>query len=158
MRPGQGGGDEAHPRKEFSEVMLNLGDHASRSVPGSGLVVEAAVADQRRIAGPAARPSEQILDAPFQDLIGRQADRVPHLPPLQRLVEGRERKGRVGANDDGLPLRAVPVNDREEHVVPPVRTVDVARPKLGRETVAARVEDEERVVADGLEVAVVGGP
>ncbi len=26
VRPGQGGDDEAHPRKEFSEVMLDLGD------------------------------------------------------------------------------------------------------------------------------------
>jgi len=40
--------------------------------------------------------------------------------------------------------------------VPPVRTVDVARAKFGREAVAVQVEDEERVIADGLEVAVVG--
>ena len=33
VRPRERGDDEAHPRKEFSEVMLNLGDHAPRSVP-----------------------------------------------------------------------------------------------------------------------------
>src|SRR5712691_1823451 len=40
---------------------------------------------------------------------------------------------------------------------PPVRTVDVARPERGGQAVAVLVEDEERVVADGLEVAIVGG-
>src|SRR5438874_7745517 len=29
---GQGGDDEAHPRNEFPKVMLDLGDHSSRSV------------------------------------------------------------------------------------------------------------------------------
>src|SRR5712664_4595856 len=48
IRPGQGGDDEAHPRKEFSEEMLNLGDHSSRSVPGGRLIREAPIADQRR--------------------------------------------------------------------------------------------------------------
>jgi hypothetical protein len=39
------GDDEPHPRKEFSEMMLDLGDHASRPVPGYRLILEAAVAD-----------------------------------------------------------------------------------------------------------------
>jgi hypothetical protein len=54
-------------------------------------------------------------------------------------------------------LRTVPVNDGEKHFVPPVRTVDVTRPELGRKAVAVWVEDEQRMIADGLEVAVVGG-
>src|SRR2546425_12482595 len=105
IRPGQGGDNEAHPRKEFPEMMLDLGDHSSRSVPGGGLVVEAAVPDQRRVARPAAGPSEQIFNGPLQDIIGRQPNRVPHPPAFQRLVEGRQRKGRVRPNDDGLALR-----------------------------------------------------
>ena len=52
-RPGQGGDDEARPRKEFPEMMPDLGDQSSRS--GGGLVVEVPVADQRRVAGSAAR-------------------------------------------------------------------------------------------------------
>jgi hypothetical protein len=36
--------------------------------------------------------------------------------------------------------------------------VDVARPERGRKAVTGLVEDEQRMVADGLEVAVVGGP
>jgi hypothetical protein len=35
--------------------------------------------------------------------------------------------------------------------------VDVARPELGREAVALRVEHEEGVIADGFKVAVVRG-
>src|SRR6266446_7945415 len=46
VRPGQAGDDEAHPRKEFAEMMLDLGDHASRSDPRGRLILEAAVADQ----------------------------------------------------------------------------------------------------------------
>ena len=32
--PGQSGDDEAYPRKQLPEVMLDLGDHAARAVPG----------------------------------------------------------------------------------------------------------------------------
>src|SRR3989449_11742631 len=48
IRAGQGGDDEAHPREEFPKVMLDLGDHPARSVPRGGLILEAAVADERR--------------------------------------------------------------------------------------------------------------
>jgi hypothetical protein len=42
-------------------MMLNLRDHAARAVPGSGLVLEAAVADERRVTRSAAGPGEQVL-------------------------------------------------------------------------------------------------
>src|SRR5262245_51752374 len=70
VRPGQGGHDEAHSGEQFTEMMFDFGDHAPRSVPGGGLVLEAAVADQRRVARSAARPRQQILDLPFQHVIG----------------------------------------------------------------------------------------
>jgi hypothetical protein len=53
--PGQGGDDEAHPRKQFAEVMLNLGDHASRPVPRRRLILEAPIADQWGVTRSAAR-------------------------------------------------------------------------------------------------------
>ena len=37
VRPGQGGDDETHAGEEFPEVMLDLGDHAPRPVPGGSL-------------------------------------------------------------------------------------------------------------------------
>jgi len=135
--------------------MLDLGDHAPRAVPGGRLILEAPIANQWRMARSAAGPGEEILDAPLEHVIGGQADRVPHPPLFQRLVEGGQRKRRVRADDHRLPSRTVSVNDGEEHVVPPVRAVDVARPELGREAVALRVEDEEGVIADGFKVAVI---
>src|SRR5712692_11435005 len=69
VRPGERGDDETDPREEFSEVMLDLGDHASRSVPGGGLIREAPIPDQRRVAGSASGPGEQVLDPPLQYLI-----------------------------------------------------------------------------------------
>ncbi len=136
-------------------MMLDLGDHSSRSVPGAGLILEAAVPDQGSVAWTAAWPDEQIFDGPLQDVIGREADRVPHLASFQRLVEGREGKRRVGADDHGLPPGLGALNDGQEDLAPAVRTVHVAWPERGSETVAVLVEDEERVIADGLEVAVV---
>src|SRR2546425_10259620 len=55
--PGQGGDDEAHPRKQLPEVMLDLGDHPPWPVPGGGLILEAAVSDQWGVAGSAASKS-----------------------------------------------------------------------------------------------------
>jgi len=109
VRPGQGGDDEAHPGKELAPVMLDLDEDPSRSVPGGGLIGEAAVADPRGMAGPAAGRDEQVLDGPLQHGVGRETDGVCHAPPLQRLVEGRELKGRVGAEDDALPPGPLPI-------------------------------------------------
>src|SRR5882724_11460672 len=70
-------------------------------------------------------------------------------------VDRGERKGRVGANDDGLVPILVTIDDGQEDLLPPGRTGDVARSELGGQAVALLIEDEERMVADGLEVAVV---
>ena len=49
-RPRERSDDEAHPAKQFAEVMLDLGSHASRPVPRGGLILEAPVSDQRSVA------------------------------------------------------------------------------------------------------------
>jgi hypothetical protein len=67
---------------------------------------------------------------------GREADGIRHGALLQRLVQRREGKRRVGPNDDGLLPSLGPVNDGQEHLVPPVSTVDVAWPERGGQTVA----------------------
>ena len=92
-------------------MMLGLGDHAARTVPGGSLVPEAAVADQRRVAGPAAGSCQQILDLPLQHVVGRQADRVAHPAALQRLVERRHRERRARPDHDRLPAPAIPIDD-----------------------------------------------
>jgi hypothetical protein len=154
--PGQGGDDKAHPREEFPEVMLDLGNHSPRPVPGRGPILEASIPHQRGVAGSAPGPGEQVLDHPLQHLIGREPDGVRHTPALEGLVQRWEGKGRVGADDDGLPPGLGSLNEREEDLLPPVRTVDVARPERGGQAVAILIEGEERMVADRLEVAIVG--
>ena len=152
IRSGQGGNDESHPREKSSEMMLDLGDHPSRPVPGGRLILEASILHQRGVAGSAVGPNEQIFDGPLQDTVGREADRVPHTPPLQRFVQGWQGKGRISSDDDGVSSGLAAIDDGEEHLIPSVSTVDVARPERGGQAVAALVEDEERVIADGLEV------
>jgi len=78
------------------------------------------------VAGSAAGPGQQVLDGPLQHIVGQEADSVRHTPPLQRLGNGREGQGRVGSDDDGLPPGPGAVNDGQEHLLPPVSTVDVA--------------------------------
>jgi hypothetical protein len=121
------------------------------------LILETPIADQRRVARSATGPSEQILDAPLQDIVSRESDRIPHPSPFQCLIEGRQGKRRVGTDDHRPAVRAVPVNDGKQDFVPAVRTMDVAGPEFGREAVALGVEDEERMVADRLKMAVVRG-
>src|SRR3989454_7396809 len=123
----------------------------------SRLILEAPIADQGGMARSAAGPSEEILDAPLQHVVGWEADRVPHPSPFQGLIEGGQGERRVRTDDNGLPSRAIPINDGKEDLVPPVRTVDVAGPEFGGEAVALRVENGQRVIADGLEVAIVRG-
>jgi len=144
------------PWKEFPEMMLDLSDDPPRPVPGGGLILDAPIADQRGVAGPAAGSDEEVLDGPLQHGIGRETDGRRPMPSLQRLGEGREGTGRVGADDDGLPPGLGPLNDREDGLLPPVRTVDVAWPERGGQAVAVLVEDEEGMGADGLDGAGVG--
>src|SRR2546427_2377898 len=110
VRPKRGD-DEAYSGKQFTEVMLDLGDHAARAVPGGGLIVEAAVADQRGVARLAARPSEQVPDDPLKDVVGWQANRISHTSSFERLIDRGRGERRVGPDDDGVALRAVPVNN-----------------------------------------------
>jgi hypothetical protein len=133
---------------KLAEVMLDLGDHPPGAVPRGGLIVEAPIAHQRGVTGPAPRPSEKVLDDPLQHLVGRESNGVRYGTPLQCLVDCGERKGRVGADDHGLSPILEPVDDGKEDLVPPIRTVHVARPELGGEAVAALVEDEQRMIAD----------
>jgi hypothetical protein len=69
----------ANSREQLAEMMFDLGDHAARSVPQRGLILEAPVTHQRRVARSAAWAGQQILDLPLQDFVRRQADRIPHL-------------------------------------------------------------------------------
>src|SRR6476660_10589745 len=85
IRSGQGGDDEAYPGTVLPEMMIDLGNHSSWSVPGGSLIVEASIPHQRGVAGSAPGPGEQVLDRPLQHLIGREPDGVGHVPLFQCL-------------------------------------------------------------------------
>jgi hypothetical protein len=53
-------------------------------------------------------------------------------------------------------LLLLPLDLRQKHGVPVLGTVDVPRPQLHRQTVALSIEQQQRVIAGRLEVAVVG--
>ena len=118
-------------------MMLDLRDHAARAVPGSGLVVEAPVADERRVARLAPWPSQQIFDAPLQDVVGRQPDRVAHPAAFQGLVERRHRDCGIRPDHDALPAPAIPINEGQQAFVPSVRAVDIARSEFRGDAVAS---------------------
>ena len=103
--------DEARPWEQLPDVMLDLRDHAARAIPGGDQVVKAAVADQRRVTRSATGPSDQILDAPLQDVIGRQPDRVAHPAAFQSLVERGHRECGIRPDHDFLPAPAIPINE-----------------------------------------------
>ena len=118
--------------------------------------MEAPIPDQRRVAWSASGPGEQVLDSPLQHLIGREPDGVGHVPPFQCLVQCGEGKGRVGSDDDGLLASLLAVNDGQEDVLPSVCAVDVAGPERGGQAIPVLIENEERMIAHGLEVTILG--
>jgi hypothetical protein len=119
--------------------------------------VEAAVTDQRRVTRSAARSRKQILDLPLQYVIGWQPDRVAHPTAFQRVVDPGPGERSVRPDHDPVSASAVPINDGQQDLVPSLGAVDVARSEFRGEAVAVGVEYEERVIADGLEVAIVRG-
>ena len=73
-----------------------------------------------------------------------------------RLVDLRPGEGRVAAEGHLLALRLLPVDLGQQQFLPAVGTVDVARAQFRRQAVALVVEQQQRMIAGGLEVSVVG--
>ncbi len=126
-RSAQSGDDEADPGKQLPEVMFDLGDDAARAIPGASLVLEGAVADQRRVARPTPRPREQILDLSLQHVIGQQAHRVAHPAAFQRLVDLGPGERGVRPDHDPLPAPAALINDGQQDLVQSLSGVEVSR-------------------------------
>ena len=77
-------------------------------------------------------------------------------PLLQGLVDLWLGEGGIGAHEHVLALLLLPFDLRQEHLVPVFSAVDVPRPQLHRQTVAFPIEQQQRVIAGGLEMSVVG--
>ena len=85
-------------------------------------------------------------------------DRVLDAARLQRLVDRRPREGGVGPERDALSLGLLAVDLGHEQFLPVVRAGDVPRSQLRRHAITVIGEQKQRVVADRLEVPVVGTP
>lgn len=70
---------------------------------------------------------------------------------LERVVDLRLGKGRVGTERHALALRLLPLNLRHEQVVPVLGAMHVTGAQCCPEAVAILIEEKQRVVADGFE-------
>src|SRR4051812_11535897 len=102
------------------------------------------------------RALEQMSDPALKDGIGGQADHVPVVLRLQKLVNLRRSERRIGS--EVAPLYGGPVagDHRLQNVPPTLGGVDVAGPQGAALQVPELVEHEQRVIAGAGEVAVVG--
>jgi len=145
----QGRHDEARSGEQFPNVKLDLRHHPPRRRPTGGLVPKALVPDHRLVTGSSYGPRQQLRDVPLQAVIGRDPDGVPHIPLFQGLVDLRFGEGSIGAKDHFLALFLLPLDLWQEHVVPVLGAVDVARPQLRRQTVAIPIEQQQWMIAPG---------
>ena len=86
----------------------------------------------------------------------RNADCVLYAALFHRLVDLRLGEGRVGPEHNFFAHLLLPLNLRQEQVIPVVGAAAVAGPQLCSQTVALPIQQQQRVVAGRLEVAIVG--
>ena len=122
----------------------------------SGSIAEALVAHQWFRAWPARRPEQNVFDLQLQVPVGRDADHVFRVSLFEGLVDLRLGEGGVGAKRYSLPFGLLPLDLGQQQFVPVLGAGHVARSQLRRQTVAVLVEQQQRVVADRLEVTVIG--
>ena len=136
----------------------HLGDNPSGRGPALRLIVETLEAHQGRAARPSRRTKQNLLDLQLQALVRRHADGIVHAALLERVVDLGLRERGVCAERHARARRRLPVNFRHEQVVPVVGAMHGAGPQRSGEAVPVLSEQKQRVVADGLEVPVLGAP
>ena len=136
--------------------MLHLRHHPPRCLPTRCLVKEALVPDHWLVTRSSHWPRQQLRDVPLQAVIGRDANGILHVPLLQRLVDLRLGKGCVGPKHYFLAQLLLPLNLGQQKFCPTLGTVHVSGPQLCSQTVAFAAEQQQWVIAGGLEVPVVG--
>src|SRR5262249_24989449 len=99
---------------------------------------------------------QQLRNLTLQVVVSRKADRVLCLSLLDRLVDLRLGEGGVTAEGHLLALRLLPVDLGPQQFLPALCAVDVAWAQLRRQAVAVTIEQEQWMIAGGLEVSVVG--
>ena len=89
-------------------------------------------------------------------LLAGDANDVVHSAILQRLVDLRLGEGGVGAERQSLAFSLLALDLGHQQFVPVLGAGHVTRSQLRRQTIAVLVEQQQWVVADGLEMAVIG--
>jgi len=136
--------------------MLYLCNHPSGGLPTLGLVQKPLVLHQGFETGPSHRTFQQLLDVPLQGFVGRYPDGILHTPLLQCFVNLRFGKGRVSPKRNFLPPSLLAFDLRQQEFFPTVSTGCIAGPQLRSKTVASAVEQQQRVIAGGFKVPIVG--
>ena len=109
----------------------------------------------RLVARPSRRTKQEVFNLKLQMRVRRYPDRVLDTARLQRLVDRRPRRRRRRPGTTRWPSACW--RSISARASPPVVCAgDVARPQLRRHAVTVIVEQKQRVVADRLEVPVVG--
>ena len=67
---------DAEVGQQLAQVPLDLGHHPAGTIPALGLVVEAVEVPPDRLRRPTDGTVQQVADAPLQNLVGRQTDRI----------------------------------------------------------------------------------
>jgi len=135
---------------------LHARDDPPHCLPTGRLVETALLPDHRLVARSSHGPRQPRSNIPLQAVVGRKADGVLHTSLFQGFVDLRPGESGVGPKDHCLASLLLTLDLRQQPFVPVLGSVDVARPSLGGQTVALPIEQQQRVIAGGLEVSLVG--
>src|SRR5665647_3654430 len=106
--------------------------------------------------GPSHRSGHQVVYLPVEVVVSLEPDGIEDSFILQVLIHIRRGEGRVPSQEELLLRVLVPVHYGGEELPPAVSRVDVAGSQDRPLAVAVVVEAEERMVAGGFKVAIVG--
>ena len=134
---------------------LHLRDHPPGHRPTRRLIEKTVEPKHRLVAWPSHRPGQQLHNLPLQIVVSGKANGVLHVPLFERLVDLRLGKGGVAPEGHLFALRLLPLDLGQQQFLPVVGAVDIAGPQFGGQTVAFAAEQQQRMIAGGLEVAVV---
>ena len=129
-----------HAREQLPRMMLYLRHQPVGRLPTLGLVQKSLVLDQRFLAGPSYRASEQLFNVLLQNAVGRNANRLLHAPLFQSFLNLRLGQGRIRPKRNFLAHLLLSLDLGQQHLFPAVGTMDVPRTELGRQSIPFAVE------------------
>ena len=105
--------DEAHPRKKFIQMPLDLADHPARLAPTHGLILEIEESNLDVGPGPTPRRSAKIVpDDLFQGFILREADEIRDAFAFAVIVNPGLGESRVAPEPEQLEALPIAIHQR----------------------------------------------